>query len=135
MRKLRKAIEFATEKHRGQKYYSDGSPYIQHCLAVMKLVGRIRNDEDVLCAAVLHDVIEDCGVKPKELEKIFGKRVMFLVKELSSNHTPYGKIRSKDALIIKMADSLHNTMKIPENDGKRLEKRRNKIRKTFFNKG
>lgn len=133
MKKLQRAIKFATEKHRDQKRVFDGTPYINHPIAVMKLVRKIIKDEDVLCAAVLHDVVEDCGVKLSEIEKLFGKKVAKLVKELSNNYTPYEKIRSKEALIIKMADSLHNTMGIA---GKRklyyLQRRQRKIKKTFF---
>jgi len=133
MKKLQKAIEFAKEKHKGQKRIFGSTPYIKHPYAVMNLVRRITKDEDVLCAAVLHDVIEDCGVKPEELQKLFGKRVTKIVKELSNNYTPYDKIRSKEALIIKMADSLHNTMEI---EGKRklfyLRRRQRRIRKVFF---
>jgi len=105
--KLDKAIIFATEKHEGQKR-DLGEPYIIHPLAVMKLVARVTKDEDVLCASVLHDVIEDCKVTPKELSELFGERVASLVVELSENHTQVKDIKEPMALLIKMADRLHN---------------------------
>ena len=105
--KLERAIAYAEEKHRKQKREL-GDPYITHPMAVLRLIARITKDEDVLCAAVLHDVIEDCHVKPLELTELFGDRVTAIVVELSKNHTKVTEIKDPMALLIKMADRLHN---------------------------
>lgn len=130
--KLQRAIGFATEKHKGQTRKDGKTPYITHPMAVMSLVKRFTDDERVWCAAVLHDTVEDCGVKLEEIEKLFGKPVAKLVKELSKNHTKYENISSREGLLIKMADDLHNVSTIPEGDDKLLKKKQMKIKKTFF---
>ena len=80
------AIEFAMEKHRGQ--YRDGDtplPYITHpldVLANLRYTGEI-TDSDMLVTSVLHDVVEESGVQPEEIEEKFGRRVRELVGELT----------------------------------------------------
>jgi len=87
---LEKAIAFATEKHAGQKY--GDKPYITHCLAVLERVEGYTSDKDVLCAAVLHDVIEDCGITRDELERMFGVFVAEWVETLTrTNEESYSK--------------------------------------------
>jgi (p)ppGpp synthase/HD superfamily hydrolase len=85
---LRKVIEFAFEAHEGQKR-KGGAPYIIHPANVAMLVyewGPLPGNE-VIAAAWLHDVIEDCGVTPKLLEKNFGKDVTSIVVELTNVYT------------------------------------------------
>ena len=69
---LLKAIEFSAEKHRKQRRKdAEASPYINHPIAVAALlanVGKVRN-MDVLCAAVLHDTIEDTLTSRKSLTR------------------------------------------------------------------
>src|SRR5688572_2251801 len=88
---LQKAIDFATEKHKGQKY--GDKPYITHCLAVLERVKKITDFTPVLCAAVLHDVVEDCGVTVADVEKEFGysvsSLVMFLTCDKSQSYADY----------------------------------------------
>src|SRR5688500_10578224 len=80
------AIEFAVKAHRGQ--YRDGDeplPYITHpldVLANLRYTGEI-TDKDMLCTAVLHDVVEESGVGFGEIEEQFGERVRELVQELT----------------------------------------------------
>ncbi len=83
---LTHAIDFAVAAHRGQ--YRDGDhplPYITHpldVLANLRYTGAV-TDSDMLCTAVLHDVVEECGVSFDELELKFGARVRELVQELT----------------------------------------------------
>ena len=85
MTKLEKAVEFATRAHEGQVRKATDVPYIEHPLEVLDIVKELTEDEDVLCAAVLHDVLEDCGIGYEKLEEEFGERVAFLVGQESEN--------------------------------------------------
>lgn len=88
MTMLETAIAFATERHAGQKRKApDGAPalpYIVHPLDVMsRLVRAGITDEVTLAAAVLHDVVEDCGVTWATLGGAFGVEVADVVVEVS----------------------------------------------------
>ncbi len=79
------AIRFAAEAHRDQSRKDGRTPYIVHPVAVLR---RLSSDlgmkeADLLCAAVLHDVIEDSVVTREDLELRFGARVAGWVQELS----------------------------------------------------
>jgi (p)ppGpp synthase/HD superfamily hydrolase len=69
----RQAYDFVLERHAGQKR-RDGSDYTDHLVAVASLVREVMgiDDEQVLAAALLHDVVEDAGVSLDELETKFG---------------------------------------------------------------
>ncbi len=70
---INKAIETAAKAHDGQ-YDKGGEPYIYHPLRVMLYAN---GDENVKCAAVLHDVIEDTKITERELAEIgFGKDIL-----------------------------------------------------------
>ena len=78
LRQLSRAYMFAYEKHFGQKRLS-GEPYIVHPLNVAYILADINADTPTLCAALLHDTIEDCEVTYEELEEKFGTEVASLV--------------------------------------------------------
>ena len=65
-----KAFEFASEAHSGQ-FRTSGDPYVSHPIAVASILSSYHMDEDSLSAAMLHDVIEDCGVPKSVIEKEF----------------------------------------------------------------
>lgn len=126
---LSSAIDFAAEKHEGQKRLS-GEPYLSHPLAVAGTLVEWGMDIDSVLAGVLHDTVEDTETTTAEIESLFGRDVAFLVDGVSK----VGKARSgmrnlksylpatKDNLtklliavgqdvrviIIKLADRLHN---------------------------
>ncbi|MCS6857859.1 MAG: bifunctional (p)ppGpp synthetase/guanosine-3',5'-bis(diphosphate) 3'-pyrophosphohydrolase [Sandaracinaceae bacterium] len=75
---LHRAYAFATEKHDGQKRKS-GEPYIHHPLCVAKIIAEMRLDAASVCAALLHDVMEDCNVSEEEMKERFGAEIAFLV--------------------------------------------------------
>ncbi|MBI5732399.1 bifunctional (p)ppGpp synthetase/guanosine-3',5'-bis(diphosphate) 3'-pyrophosphohydrolase [Candidatus Jorgensenbacteria bacterium] len=118
-----KAYIFAEEAHKDAKR-ANGDPYITHCLTVAETVANWRLDESSIAAALLHDVVEDTKYTHKEIEKMFGQEVAFLVDGLTKLDTiQYPKkdpnienLRklivsfSKDlrVIIIKLADRLHN---------------------------
>ncbi len=88
--KARAAAELAHESI-GQKRKYSGKPYYFHPLAVAGLVSRHTEDEEILAAACLHDVLED--VKPLNpefdesfIEKEFGSEVLSLVLELTNEY-------------------------------------------------
>ena len=57
---IEKAMKFATRAHEGQFRKGTQRPYIVHPAEVSEIVAEMTDDEDVICAAVLHDTIEDC---------------------------------------------------------------------------
>ena len=114
---VQKAIDFATEKHAGQKY--GNKPYITHCLAVLERVKKVTDFAPVLCAAVLHDVVEDCGVTVADIEKEFGYTVsalvMFLTKDESESYADYIECVGDQTrtTLIKIADLEENLSNNP----------------------
>jgi (p)ppGpp synthase/HD superfamily hydrolase len=125
--KERKAWKFAREAHKGQVRKFINKPYFgAHVVKVNGIVKQYTTDEDILCAALLHDTIEDCFEDPKVgyqiLESEFGKRVADIVMELTSSkediESKYDtkgdyliskmSSMSDDALIVKLADRLQN---------------------------
>ncbi|MCQ2399157.1 MAG: HD domain-containing protein [Clostridia bacterium] len=82
---LTKAIVFATEKHEGSTRKGTDIPYIVHPLEAVAIAASITTDEKVLCAAVLHDVVEDTTATVKDIEREFGKEVALLVASDSEN--------------------------------------------------
>lgn len=77
---LARAVAFAAYAHDGQSRKGGALPYIVHPMEAVAIAATLTNDPEVLAAAVLHDVIEDCGVSETEIRVRFGKRVAQLVK-------------------------------------------------------
>lgn len=122
--KIKKAYEYAANLHNGQ-FRQSGEPYITHPLSVACIVAEMLEDTDAICAALLHDTIEDTNTTKEDIENLFGKDVAILVdgvtKMASSNNSRkealnYENTRkiitgiTKDIriIIIKLADRLHN---------------------------
>jgi (p)ppGpp synthase/HD superfamily hydrolase len=80
-RRFRNAFHFAAMKHGKQTRKKTTIPYIAHLMSVSALVLEAGGDEDLAIAALLHDVVEDCGGKPvlSEVSKSFGRRVAHIV--------------------------------------------------------
>src|ERR1700678_239385 len=76
-----RAFNFAAEKHAWQTRKASTIPYIAHLMGVASLVLEFGGDEDLAIAALLHDVVEDCGGAPvlKEVRRKFGSRVAKIV--------------------------------------------------------
>lgn len=85
MKLLTKAIAYASKKHEGQKRKGTDIPYIVHPLEALSIASTVTNDENVLAATVLHDVVEDCGVSLSEIKFRFGKEVARLVAADTEN--------------------------------------------------
>src|SRR5208282_822937 len=71
---LRRAFEFAAEQHRGQLRQS-GEPFLSHPLEVAHLLADMRLDVTALCAALLHDVVEDTKIPIEQIRERFGEEV------------------------------------------------------------
>lgn len=122
--KIVSAYEFAAKAHANQ-FRSSGEPYITHPVAVSYILLELGMDTDTICAAMLHDVVEDTDATLEQLRKLFGQDVAMLVDGV----TKLGKIplftkeeqqaenvrkillaMSQDirVIIIKLCDRLHN---------------------------
>ena len=79
---IKKARRFAKKAHKGEKQ-AIGGPYFKHPRNVARLLKKWKQDDEVIAAGYLHDVVEDSGVSLNQLKKEFGKRVAFLVDGMS----------------------------------------------------
>ena len=80
------AMEFAARAHEGQFRKGTRRPYIVHPIEVADIVSTMTKDEEVICAAVLHDTIEDCrGITWDVLKLRFGSRVADMVAQESED--------------------------------------------------
>ena len=80
MELVSEAIAFAVKAHDGMRRKKEESPYILHPMEAAVIVGTMTSDQNLIAAAVLHDVVEDAGVSIDEIEARFGKRVRELVQ-------------------------------------------------------
>jgi GTP diphosphokinase / guanosine-3',5'-bis(diphosphate) 3'-diphosphatase len=119
---LLNALAFAADKHRDQRRKDvAASPYINHPIAlarVLSLEGAIE-DVDVLCAALLHDTIEDTETTAQELRSEFGERIAGIVEEVTDDKTltrnerkerqiQHASHLSVEARAVKLADKICN---------------------------
>jgi len=79
---IEQAYEFSRSAHEGQ-FRKSGEPYISHPLAVAGILAGWHLDAQTLCAALLHDVVEDTPATASEIEARFGKAVAMLVEGVS----------------------------------------------------
>ena len=126
LEKIIKAYDYADGLHEGQ-FRLSGEPYISHPVAVAKIVAELGLDTDSICAALLHDTVEDCAEKTslELLTKMFGAEVAMLVDGLTKiiqvqvadkEEAHIENIRkmllamNKDirVIFIKLCDRLHN---------------------------
>ncbi len=121
---IRKAYEYAKEKHAGQ-FRKSGEPYIVHVIAVGYILETLESGPKTVAAGLLHDVMEDCGVTHEEMAKQFGEEIAMLVEAvtkigniqfkdekeyLAANHRKIFIAMAKDVrvILIKLVDRLHN---------------------------
>ena len=142
--RLQRAFRYAAEKHKGQARKQTAVPYLSHLMAVASLVLEAGGDEDLAIAALLHDVVEDCGGMPRlrEIRNQFGPRVARIVEGCTDSFTepkPEWIERKKDYLeevkhadaetrLVSASDKLHNVRTILADyrqDGESIWKRFN----------
>ena len=80
MELVSEAIAFAVKAHDGMRRKKSESPYILHPLEAAVIVGSMSDDQNLIAAAALHDVVEDAGITMDEIGQRFGDRVRQLVE-------------------------------------------------------
>jgi GTP pyrophosphokinase len=129
---IRRAYRFAEKAHRNQLRKS-GDPYITHCIAVANHLVALGMDSTTVSAGMLHDVLEDTEVTLEELESAFNKDIALLVDgvtKIGGMHMAVPPVTREEkqaenlrkmlvatardvrAIIIKLADRLHNLQTI-----------------------
>ena len=121
---IKKAYQYASDAHMGMLRKS-GEPYIQHPISVAMILTDIYADYQTICAALLHDTVEDTNTTIEEIEEKFGKEIAFLVDGVTKiNQINFsteseatiayqrkifvGLSEDVRVIIIKLADRLHN---------------------------
>jgi (p)ppGpp synthase/HD superfamily hydrolase len=126
--RFERALLFATRKHAGQHRKGTAVPYVAHLLSVAGLVLEAGGDEDLAIAALLHDVVEDCGGAPMlgEIRRRFGKRVAHVVDgctdsdldpkppwlERKKAYLAHLRSADSDTRLVSAADKLYNVRSI-----------------------
>ncbi|MBQ1534619.1 MAG: bifunctional (p)ppGpp synthetase/guanosine-3',5'-bis(diphosphate) 3'-pyrophosphohydrolase [Erysipelotrichaceae bacterium] len=138
---IEKAYSYAYEKHKDQKR-SSGEPYFVHVLNVAYELAKLKTDPNTICAGLLHDVIEDCGVEKEEFVEEFGEEIYEMVEAVTKisnlkftdekeyqavNHRKILIAMAKDVrvILVKLVDRLHNMRTLeylPEVKQKRIAK-------------
>src|SRR5581483_3247985 len=139
MRLVIRAYEVAERCHRGQMRRS-GDPYISHPLAVATIAAELGMEPPTLCAALLHDTVEDTALSLADVSREFGEEVTRLVDGVTKlDKVRYGDsaeaetirkmvvamARDPKVLIVKLADRLHNVRTIswlPQDKQQRMAK-------------
>ena len=118
-----RAVAFAAYAHDNKTRPGTGLPSILHAMEAAAIAATITNDPEVLSAAVLHDVIEDCGVTEAELRLKFSKRIAALVsavteEKLSGSTGEWQRRKlyainnlraaTREQMVITLADKLSN---------------------------
>ena len=140
LEKIKDSFEYARDLHEGQ-FRVSGEAYISHPIAVAEIVAGLELDTDSICAALLHDTVEDCSEKTdlKVIEKRFGKEVALLVDGLTKIVTLQVEDKeeahienlrkmllamSRDVrvIFIKLCDRLHNmrTLSVKPDNKRRI---------------
>jgi (p)ppGpp synthase/HD superfamily hydrolase len=122
--RLQRAFRYAAQQHAGQTRKQSAVPYLSHLMAVASLVLEAGGGEDIAIAALLHDVVEDCGGMPRllEIRRRFGARVAKIVEgctdsfgdpkppwlERKKNYLRRLKQADAATRLVSASDKLHN---------------------------
>jgi (p)ppGpp synthase/HD superfamily hydrolase len=126
--RFERALLFATRKHSGQTRKGSTVPYVAHLLGVAGLVLEAGGDEDLAIAALLHDVVEDCGGAPmlQQVRRRFGERVAHVVEDCTDtdldpkppwrqrkeDYIKHLRTADADVRLVSAADKLHNARSV-----------------------
>lgn len=123
---VRRAMAFAYHAHDGQ-FRDDGkTPYITHPAQTANIISEVTQDEEVIAAAWLHDVIEDTEYTYDEVKFAFGERIADLVMEVTKETNPdrssyFPRLQTEEGIMIKFADRLSNISTMGEWNDKRRQ--------------
>lgn len=138
--KIQKAIQTAIQYHTGQFRKGKDVPYIIHPFGVGLILSLVSKNENIICAGILHDTLEDTDLTKENLKQMFGQEVFKIVNDLTEQNKslPWAerkrlalehvKNMSQDSILVKSADVLHNlTDQINDykNEGEAMFKRFN----------
>jgi len=112
-----KALEFASIKHEGQLDDQNRPYFFAHIIQVYSLLKDVTDDEEILCAGILHDTLEDTDTTYDELIREFNKEIADLVLELTyQGDRETGRyfpiLHSHKAVVVKFADRLSNLVRM-----------------------
>jgi len=126
--RLQRAFRYASKWHDGQSRKATAVPYLSHLMAVASLVLEAGGDEEMAIAALLHDVVEDCGGMPRlrEIRRQFGRRVARIVEgctdsfvepkpdwiERKRGYLEEVKHADDETRLVSASDKLHNVRTI-----------------------
>ncbi|MEU7898587.1 HD domain-containing protein [Nonomuraea sp. NPDC049152] len=126
LRMVERAYTVAAFWHRDHRRRS-GEPYIVHPVAVAMILAELDMDHELLCAALLHDVLEDSACTDTELLRDFDERIVALVRGLNAlrHSADLEWCADERVLTLKLADRLHNqrTMEFLPRDKQRRKSR------------
>ena len=129
LKRLLKALAFAAHKHRDQRRKDvESSPYINHPIALANILcneGYV-TDTSVICAALLHDTVEDTDTTAEELQREFGGEIRAIVMDVTDDKTlekaerkqrqiEYAAHISDQAKLVKLADKISNLRDVASN--------------------
>ena len=106
MELVSEAIAFAVKAHDGMRRKKSEAPYILHPMEAAVIVGTMSDDQNLIAAAALHDVVEDANITIEEVEEKFGKRVRELVesetedKRVELPPADTWRIRKEESLVV-----------------------------------
>lgn len=121
---IQSAAIYARDAHRGQ-LRDDGQPFIVHPIAVARILEKVTDDENLIAAALLHDVIEDTDVTYEQLKANFGPDIADLVHEVTkegrqdSKGYYFPRLKTQRGIMLKFADRLSNISDMQGWDDKR----------------
>lgn len=92
------AMIFAERKHRGQTRKWTGEPYVVHVMNVARMVAAHTMDPHIVCAAILHDTVEDTDTTFDEIFSEFGIRVTEMVRALTNVDHSHGNRKTRKAI-------------------------------------
>ena len=118
------AYDYAYDKH-SKQFRKSGEPYFVHLLAVAYELSKLKVGPTTICAGLLHDVMEDCGISAEEFTKEFGEEIYHIVEAVTkignlkfkdekeyqaANHRKILMAMAKDVrvILVKLCDRLHN---------------------------
>ena len=104
MELVSEAVAFAVKAHDGMRRKKSEAPYILHPMEAAVIVGSMTDDQNLIAAAALHDVVEDADITIEEIEARFGKRVRELVE--SETEDKRAELPPSDTWRIRKEESL-----------------------------